>query len=65
MFRPYIKRTSILVLIASINLLLVYISYVSYEFEASQNYDMKIEAARIMREALDLTKEYSNDLIDN
>ena len=65
MFRPYIKRTSILVLIAAINLLLVYLSYISYEFEPSSNYEMKIQASKIMREALDATKEYSGNIANN
>ena len=57
MFRPYIKRTHILVLVAMINLLLVYISYQSYSFTKSKDYELKIEAATIMKNALDLTKE--------
>ena len=65
MFRPYIKRTNILVLIAAINLLLVYLSYISYEFEPSSNYEMKIKASKIMREALDATKEYSGNIANN
>ena len=65
MFRPYIKRTRILVLIAAINLLLVYISYISFEFEPSDNYDIKIEAAKIMQEALEITREYSNSIVVN
>ena len=56
MFRPYIKRTYILVLVAMINLLLVYISYQSYSFTKSKDYELKIEAATIMKDALDLTK---------
>ena len=56
MFRPYIKRTYILVLVAMINLLLVYISYQSYSFTKSKDYELKIEAATIMKNALDLTK---------
>ena len=46
MFRPYIKRTHILVLVAMINLLLVYVSYQSYSFTKSKDYELKIEAAR-------------------
>tara|TARA_Y100001970_G_C14238045_1_gene863127 strand:+ start:2021 stop:3223 length:1203 start_codon:yes stop_codon:yes gene_type:complete len=65
MFRPYIKRTGILILIATINLLLVYISYISFEFAPSYNYDMKIRAANIMEEALEITKDYSKNLINN
>jgi len=60
MFRPYIKRTYILVLIAMINLLLVYISYQSYSFTKSKDYELKIEAATIMKNALDLTKGLDN-----
>ena len=60
MFRPYIKRTYILVLVAMINLLLVYISYQSYSFTKSEDYELKIEAATIMKNALDLTKGLDN-----
>jgi len=65
MFRPYIKRTGILVVIATINLLLVYISYVSFEFKSAENYDIKMNAAKIMSKALDITNEYSKDMITN
>ena len=65
MFRPHIKRTGILVFIAAINLLLVYLSYISYEFEPSKDYAMKIESSKIMREALDMTNQYSQDLISD
>jgi len=64
MFRPYIKRTSVLVVVAVINLFLVYVSYISYEFEPGSNYDVKIKSARIMREALDLTSSYSKQIIE-
>ena len=60
MFRPYIKRTYILVLVAMINLLLVYLSYQSYSFTKSQDYELKIRAATIMKNALDLTKGLDN-----
>ena len=60
MFRPYIKRTYILVLVAMINLLLVYLSYQSYSFTKSQDYELKIGAATIMKNALDLTKGLDN-----
>lgn len=60
MFRPYIKRTYILVLVAMINLLLVYISYQSYSFTKSEDYELKIEAVTIMKNALDLTKGLDN-----
>ena len=56
MFRPYIKRTYILVLVAMLNLLLVYVSYQSHSFTKSKDYELKIEAATIMKNALDLTK---------
>ena len=65
MFRPYIKRTSILVLIAAVNLLLVYISYISFEFKPSDNYEIKMKAAKIMKEALEVTREYSKSIIVN
>ena len=60
MFRPYIKRTYILVLVAMINLLLVYLSYQSYSFTKSKDYELKIRAATIMNNALDLTKGLDN-----
>ena len=63
MFRPYIKRTSILVFVAVINLLLVYISYISYEFKAFEHYDAKIKSAQIMKDALRSTRNLSNDKI--
>ena len=56
MFRPYIKQTKILVFIACINLFLVYISYKSYTFEPLENYDLKMETALIMSDALAHTK---------
>ncbi len=63
MFRPYIKRTSVLVFVAVINLLLVYISYISYEFKAFEHYDAKIKSAQIMKDALRSTRNFSNDKI--
>ena len=63
MFRPYIKRTSVLVFVAVINLLLVYISYISYEFKAFEHYDTKIKSAQIMKDALRSTRNFSNDKI--
>ena len=63
MFRPYIKRTSILVTVAIINLLLVYISYISYDFTQDKNYKIKIDASKIMQEALIHTNEYFNNII--
>ena len=65
MFRPYIKRTRILVFMAAINLLLVYLSYESYEFEPSKDYAMKIKASRIMEQALDITNRYSQSQISD
>ena len=65
MFRPFIKRTGVLVFIAAVNLLLVYLSYVSYEFEPSENYAMKIKASRIMEQALDITNRYSQSQISD
>ena len=56
MFRPYIKQTKILVFIACINLFLVYISYKSYTFDPLENYDLKMETALIMSDALAHTK---------
>ena len=52
MFRPYIKRKRVLVTLALVNLILVYISYRSYEFFPASNYALKIKAARIMKETL-------------
>ena len=58
MFRPYIKQTKILVLMACINLFLVYISYKSYTFKPLENYGLKMEASLIMNEALKHTKVF-------
>ena len=52
MFRPYIKRKRVLVALALANLILVYVSYISYEFFPASNYGLKIKAARIMKETL-------------
>ena len=65
MFRPYIKRTGVLVLIAAINLFLVYLSYISYEFKPHKNYNIKIKSAEIMRNALDLSNTHSKNLIND
>ena len=52
MFRPYIKRTSVLIAIALLNILLVYIAHTSSKFIPDKNYDLKIEASNIMEDAL-------------
>ena len=52
MFRPYIKRTSILVLIAFFNIFLVYIAHTSSKFIPDKNYDLKVKASNIMKDAL-------------
>ena len=64
MFRPHIKRKRVLVALALANLILVYISYISYEFFPASNYDLKIKAARIMKETLsNISSEGKNILI--
>lgn len=62
MFRPYIKQKRILVAVAIINLLLVFISYKSYSFKLSDNYDLKIKTSTIMRGALDHTNKFNEEL---
>ena len=64
MFRPYIKQTKILVAIACINMLLVYVSYKSYTFKPSENYDLNMKAALTMREALSHTEKMRNFLLE-
>ena len=52
MFRPFIKQKKVLLTVALINLILVFISYHSYLFNPSIDYDIKIKASTIMRGAL-------------
>ena len=61
MFRPYVKQRKILLLVAVINLLLVYIAYNSSSYEKSIDYALKLKASKTMRGALDNT--YSLDSI--
>ena len=63
MFRPYIKRPRVLFVIALVNLVLVYLSYISYEFTPNKNYNIKIKSAQIMRDALDEVQQYSRNII--
>ena len=62
MFRPFIKQRRILAIIAIINLLLVFISYNSYLFKRSDNYDLKIKASTIMKGALGHTSNFNKEL---
>ena len=55
MFRPFIKQKRVLLIVASINLMLVFVSYHSSSFYSEIDYDLKIEASTIMRHALDHT----------
>ena len=55
-----------LVTLALVNLILVYISYCSYEFFPASNYELKLKAAKIMKEALsnipsDVATQIQND----
>ena len=65
MFRPYIKRTSVLVLIALFNIVLVYIVHTSSKFIPDRNYDLKVNASNIMRDALSLIRGKSNGINDS
>ena len=60
MFRPYIKDKKVLVALAVANLILVYISYNSFEFEPDKNYELKIQSLEIMEDAL--TQVLDSDL---
>ena len=62
MFRPFIKQRRVLAIIAMINLLLVFISYKSYLFTPSDNYDLKIKASIIMKGALGHTSNFNKEL---
>ena len=55
MFRPYVKQRKILFLVAIVNLMLVYVSYNSYSYEKSIDYELKIKASEIMKGALENT----------
>ena len=55
MFRPYVKQKKILFLVAIVNLMLVYVSYNSYSYEKSIDYELKIKASEIMKGALENT----------
>ena len=62
MFRPYVKQRKILLLIAIINLLLVYVSYNSYSYEKSIDYEMKVKASEIMSDVLENTYKLDNSI---
>ena len=64
MFRPYIKQTKVLVAVAFINMFLVYISYQSYTFKPSKNYNLNMKTTLIMKEALFHTKKLSISLLE-
>lgn len=68
MFRPYILRKEVLVGLAIFNILLVYSSFFSNKVVYTEDYQEKINAAKFMRDALDLTysmnKEKTNFEID-
>ncbi len=62
MFRPFIKQKRVLLIVASINLMLVFVSYHTSSFYPEIDYDLKIEASTIMRHALDHTyKKYGEN----
>ena len=65
MFRPYIKRTQVLVSIAVFNLILVYIVHTSDEFKPEKNYDLKVHASQIMEEALSYTYAHFKEVIND
>ena len=57
MFRPQIQKTKILVVLAIINLAMVYIAHQNTQPEKAPGYDIKIKAALIDSLALDIIKE--------
>ena len=62
MFRPFIKQKRVLVVVAIINLLLVFVSYKSSLFERPDDYNLKIKASTIMKEALEHTNRLNRGL---
>ena len=62
MFRPYIKQRKILFLVAIVNLMLVYVSYNSYSYEKSIDYELKIKASEIMKGALENTYKLDSSI---
>ena len=57
MFRPQIQKTRVLVVLAVINLTMVYIANQNTNPEKAPGYDIKMEAAAIHSSALDFLKE--------
>ena len=58
MFRPVIQKTRTLIIMASINLLLIFWVFNSIVVEKSPSYDEKINAAKTMKNALSVLKDY-------
>ena len=58
MFRPVIQKTRTLIVMASVNLLLVFWVFNSIVVEKSPSYDEKISAAKTMKKALSVLKEF-------
>ena len=52
MFRPVIQKTRTLVLMASVNILLIFWVFNSTLIEKSSNYDEKLNSAKTMQSAL-------------
>ena len=59
MFRPYILRKKVLVGLAIFNVMLVYISFFSNKVIYTDDYEEKINAAKLMRSVLDLTYSFN------
>ncbi|MED5474435.1 MAG: poly-gamma-glutamate system protein [Candidatus Neomarinimicrobiota bacterium] len=58
MFRPVIQKTRTLVLMASVNILLIFWVFNSTLIEKSSNYDEKLNSAKTMQSALSVLKEH-------
>ena len=58
MFRPVIQKTRTLIIMASINLLLVFWVFNSIVVEKSTSYNEKLTAAKTMKTALSSLKNY-------
>jgi len=56
MFRPQIQKTRVLIVLAVINLTMVYIANQNTNPEKAPGYDMKVEAASIQSRTLDVLK---------
>ena len=61
MFRPVIQKTRTLVIMAAVNLFLVYWAFNSTIIEKSPGYEPKLNAAEIMKNVLNVLKQHQEN----